>query len=67
MKKRTGQSPDLVDALMCMLETIVYNGVVSQIEMNNLEMRSSPVWENNMVMHDVEGASEIDLDFGGWE
>ena len=66
MKQRTGQSPDICDAMMCMLETIVYNGVVSQIETRNLDLRASPIWENNMMMHDIEGQSDIDLDFGEW-
>jgi hypothetical protein len=49
-----------------MLEAIVYSGVVSQVETKNLEMRSSPVWDKNMAMHDIEGDSDIDLDFGEW-
>ena len=65
MKKRTGQSPDLCDALMCMLEAVVYNGVVSQIETKNLDTRSNPIWDRNMAIHDIEGES-IDLDFGEW-
>ncbi len=66
MKMRTGQSPDICDALFCMLETIVHNGAMTQFETSIMDDRITPTWEKNIDVHSIGDADSYDLDYSDW-
>jgi hypothetical protein len=63
MKMRTGMSPDIVDALMILVELCVKLGLMGEMEAVEIDKRSSAAWNRSVAMHDIEGGSDLDLEW----
>jgi len=63
LKQRIGRSTDLVDALAVLVELVVRNGYMSEMEDVKVDLRASKVWRRNQEIHEIDVASDLDLEW----